>query len=348
MKVPPARAEAFLARPDDGVRAVLLYGPDAGMVRQRADRLGGTVVPDLSDAFRVAELTAAVIADDTARLSDEAAAISFGGGRRLVRIRPAEDRNARVFADFLADPPGDALIVAEAGDLGPRSPLRKAFEDSTSGAAVGCYPERGAALLRTAAAHARERGLSLDGEAAALLAELVGEDRMLLLNEVDKLALYRGTGTIDAADVRAVAAGGGGASLDDAVFAAFDGDRQQTARALARLRADAVSPVAVLRAAQRHAQRLHDAAQRVARGETPDVAVAALRPPVFFGVRGRVRGHVERWRAARLEATLAALVEAEIATKRTGAPADLLLERLMLDIASAASDTRTGSRGPSR
>lgn len=336
MKIQPARAEAFIARPDESIRAVLLFGPDAGMVRERAERLGAGVVGDLSDAFRVAELSAAALADDPARLADEAAAIAFGGGRRLVRVRPAEDRNAKTFADFLAAPAGDGLVVAEAGDLAPRSPLRKAFEAAPAGAAIGCYPERGPALLRTAAKRAAEQGLTLDEEAATLLAELVGEDRMLLMMEVDKLVLYRGTGTIGAEDVRAVAAGSGAGSLDDVAFAALDGDRRQAARLLARARADSVSPVSVLRALQRHVQRLHDAAQRVAGGESPEAAVGALRPPVFFAHRGRFRAQLERWRGPALERALAALLDAEIAVKRTGAPAELILERVVLAIAARA------------
>ena len=39
MKIQPARIEAFLAKPDAAARAVLLYGPDAGLVRERADKL---------------------------------------------------------------------------------------------------------------------------------------------------------------------------------------------------------------------------------------------------------------------------------------------------------------------
>jgi hypothetical protein len=38
MKLASARVEGFLRRPDPEIRAVLLYGPDAGLVRERAER----------------------------------------------------------------------------------------------------------------------------------------------------------------------------------------------------------------------------------------------------------------------------------------------------------------------
>src|SRR5438067_1145495 len=117
MKVSSGQVESFLRRPDPKIRAVLLYGPDAGLVRERAEALGRTVCPDLRDAFGVADLAAATVAADPARLADEAAQISLMGGRRLVRVRDAGDGLATTFGRYLADPRGDSLIVAEAGDL---------------------------------------------------------------------------------------------------------------------------------------------------------------------------------------------------------------------------------------
>ena len=57
MKVPPRQVDAFCRKPDAAVRVVLVYGADAGMVRERADLLARSAVEDLSDPFRVAELT---------------------------------------------------------------------------------------------------------------------------------------------------------------------------------------------------------------------------------------------------------------------------------------------------
>ena len=56
MKLAPSRIAAFLQRPDPEIRAVLLYGPDEGLVRERAEILARTVCPDLQDPFRVADL----------------------------------------------------------------------------------------------------------------------------------------------------------------------------------------------------------------------------------------------------------------------------------------------------
>ena len=56
MKVAAGRIDAFLRAPDNAARAILVYGPDTGLVRERADILAKTVVADISDPFLVAEL----------------------------------------------------------------------------------------------------------------------------------------------------------------------------------------------------------------------------------------------------------------------------------------------------
>ena len=117
MRLAPSRIAAFLQRPDPEIRAVLLYGPDEGLVRERAAAIARSVCADLKDPFRVADLTAAVLAADPARLADEAAQLSLTGGRRVVRVRGAGDGLAKLFAEFLGGTPGEAFVAVEAGEL---------------------------------------------------------------------------------------------------------------------------------------------------------------------------------------------------------------------------------------
>ena len=139
MKLQGARVARFIAAPDAAIRAVLLHGEDEGMVRERAQRIAKAVVSDLADPFRVAELTGEALRADPVRLDDETRALSLVGGRRVVRVRGADDGQAALFERFFAAlPPGDSLVVVEAGELGGKSALRRAFEAAKDGAAIVC------------------------------------------------------------------------------------------------------------------------------------------------------------------------------------------------------------------
>ncbi len=337
MKLQGRGIDAFLRAPDPKVRAVLVYGPDAGLVRERAERLGRLVVPDLGDPFRVSDLAARTIADEPGRLADELAAQSLIGGRRLVRIRDGDDSVATAFDRVLKAKdgvPGDALAVVEAGELGLRSRLRQLFEQVGVAAALPCYVEDEGRLGPILAERLSAAGFSIDRDALALLAANLVGDRMLAQRELEKLILYMGEArriTLDDAS----ACIGDSASLDLGVpaLAAASGDAAALDRAIGRLYAEGTNPIAILRAAQRHFQRLHLAAADVASGASPEAAMEGLRPPVFFRDKAVFAGQLRRWSLADLAAALARLTEAEAACKRTGAPDDVLCARALLTLA---------------
>lgn len=341
MKLSGHKAEAFLRSPDPAARAVLVFGPDSGLVRERAVRLAKTVVPDLSDPFRVAELGPAALKDDPARLADEAAALALTGGRRVVLVRDGGDGMASLFQSFLTTPLGDALVVVEAGELGPRSALRKLFEGADNAAALACYGDEGASLQQVIAEELKAGGLSAEPEAMAFLMDHLGGDRRLTRAELQKLVLYMGSpGRVTLDDALACVGDSASLSLDDLSLATADGDHATAQRVLDRLYREGVNPVAVLRSLSRHFQRLHLAAGLVAAGKSADQAMNALKPPVIFKAADRFRRQLGRWPAERVGQALERLIEAEGECKTTGMPAAEICSRAIMTLCRAAGRTR--------
>ncbi len=98
--------------------------------------------------------------------------------------------------------------------------------------------------------------------------------------------------------------------------------------------------MAVLRAAARHLQRLHQAGGMIAGGKPPRDAMAALRPPVFFKQTERFGAQLRWWKSADLGLALERLIEAEIKCKSTGAPSEAICSRALMTIANAANRRR--------
>ena len=86
MKIAFRDIEGFVRQPSPAVRVILVYGPDQGLMRERAKSMAASVVEDLNDPFNVAVLSSDALKEDPARLSDEANAMSMMGGKRLVRV----------------------------------------------------------------------------------------------------------------------------------------------------------------------------------------------------------------------------------------------------------------------
>ncbi len=337
MKLSWARVDSFIRRPDPAARAVLVYGPDGGLVRERADALARGVVPDLGDPFRVSELTPAQLSDDPARLPDEAAALSFTGGRRVVRVRPVTNAFAELFQRFLAAPAGDALIVVEAGDLGSRSPLPRLFEQAANAAAMACYPDDSARLRRLIEETLAGPGFSIEPEALDFLESTLGGDRLATRSDLEKLTTYMGSERrVTLADAAACVGDSSIITLDGVAFAAAAGDLARLERTLARAYLEGATPVALLRAMARHLQRLHRAAGLVARGDSADAAMISLRPRPHFRVAAAFKRQLAQWSVGRLAGAMEIVLAAEIECKTTGMPAELVCGHALMRLARAA------------
>jgi len=349
VKLPAARIAAFLARPDQAIRAVLLYGPDIGLVRERADVLARTVCPDLKDPFRVADLSSTTLAADPARLADEAAQMSLIGGRRVIRVHDATDRLAGLFRGFLDAAPGDGFIVVEAGDLPGSSALRRVFDTSPCAAAIGCYPDtprdRAAVIRDTLRAHR----ITASGEATQYLVEHLGSDRLLTRAELEKLALYAGEGShVELDDVRLSIEDSAALATDDAVLAAAEGDAARVDRVLDRVFQESEPPVSVIRAMLRHLQRLNVLAARAAAGTTVAEVVRTARPPIFYRQEDSFKRQIVLWNEAGLRAQLERIAQAELHMKLTGLPAETVCREALLAVAQAARSRAIREAPPAR
>jgi DNA polymerase-3 subunit delta len=332
VKLPPQRVGAFLREPG-ACRVVLLYGEDHGMIRDRAAALVRAVAGSLDDPFLVAELGR----EDIRRLADEAATLALTGGRRVVRLREATDAAAeQVGAILKGNAP--ALVVLEAPGLATRSRLRTLIEGAPDGAAIACYPEEGRALADTIRTVLSEAGVGIDADALAWVSDQLGADRVSTRAEAEKLALYAGPGgRVDLDAAMACVGDLAGLSLDDALFAATEGDVARADRALELAIAEGATPVGVLRAGLMHLQRLHRVRLTVDDGQSAADAVRGARPPVFFRRVTAFTRAIGLWPSAALMAAMAGLAEAERACKRTGAPDDVLARNAVLALARRAA-----------
>jgi DNA polymerase III subunit delta len=335
MIVKPSEADHTVKNPPKSMRAVLVFGPDAGLARERSETLLKTVVEDLSDPFRVSDLDEQTLVNDPARLADEAAAISMLGGRRVVRVRGATNALAKLFEDFLDDPKGDALVVVEAGDLAKGAALRRVFEAAENAAAIPCYADSARNLPDVVRDALRAEGLAIAPDALADAASRLGSDRGVTRRELEKLVLYvRGRKQVTLDDVRAAMGDEAEARVEEACDAAGSGELPRLDLALERLWVSDVSPVAVLRQAMSHFQRLMLVQAETARGESLDGAMKKLRPPVHFSRTDSFKAQARKWNEARLGEALDMLLEAEALCKTTAVPAEAACARALFNVAA--------------
>src|SRR4029079_10356009 len=185
-----SEADSFVARPDAARSVVLLYGPDAGLVRERGERIIRSSVEDLNDPFALVRLEGDDLASTPSRLPEEAHTVPLFGGKRAIWIKGGGRNFAPAVEMVLAAPPKDCRIVIEAGDLRKTSPLRTVCEKSKAAVAIGCYADGERDLARLIDEEMRSAKLSIAPDARDTLVSLIGGDRQASRSEIRKLALY--------------------------------------------------------------------------------------------------------------------------------------------------------------
>jgi DNA polymerase-3 subunit delta len=334
---------ARLAEPDRNLTAWLIYGPDRGLVRERANALTKALVDDPDDPFNVTKLTEDDLKADPASLADNMAALSMMGGDRLVRVQISNETGGAAIAEWLKDfeagnAAAEAWLVVEAGDLKPAGKLRKTFEPAKTALAAPCYAETGRNLADFVDEALAAEGLKLDHEARARFLPLIEGDRGVARSEIDKLILYKGPKDVRAegedaitlADIEASAAAGGEGALDRVVDAAMSGGVKDADGGWHRALAGGASGVGLVRAIQRRIDQIAEA-----RIGGPDAAMR-LGAPRFGPQADAFKRQTSLWADRALDQARQAAFDAERAMKRGGAPAELIAGDLLLKLALRA------------
>jgi DNA polymerase-3 subunit delta len=326
--------DAFLARPDAGRPIILLYGPDAGLVRERAEALLRSAVDDPDDPFSLVRLDGDELSAEPSRLVDEAMTVPLFGGRRAIRIR-AGSRSFASGVDTLADSAlKDCRIVIEAGELRPESPLRKSCERARTAVAIACYPDGERELAGLIDDELRVSSLRIAPDARAALTALLGGDRQASRNELRKLALYaHGEAEVTLEDVMAVVADASELKVDSIVDGAFAGRADLVESEFAKAVTAGTYPGVIIAAAQRQAAWLHKTSLAVADGTPLATVLDSGFPRLHFSRKANVETALRHLNAARLLAIIEQLAVAALEMRKQASLAVVIAQRALLAIA---------------
>ena len=309
--------DGWLARPQGAFPVVLIYGPDRGLVSERATLYARQAGFRLDDPFSVTRLDAGEIESDPGRLMDEANTVAMFADRRLIWIKGAGTHKAlgASLKDLCASPPDATTILIEGGDLKKGALVRAAVEQGSAGMALPCYVDQARAIEGVIDEVLGRDGITIAPDARQALKASLGGDRLATRSEIEKLALYAGRdGRIELAHVTEIVGDVSARSLDDATDAILAGDVAGFDRAYSGWVNTGNAPFQLVSAVMRQFQQLEMLRAAVDGGASASSAVAAARPPVFFSRRNNVERAVQKWTSSsiargleRLQATVLAM-----------------------------------------
>lgn len=328
--------EGWLARPDRAIRIVLVYGPDRGLVAERARKFALTTGIALDDPFAVVRLDAGDVESDPGRLFDEVRTFSMFSSQRLIWIRNAGAQKALSDAvrDLAKEPPQDALVLIEAGDLKKGAGIRGVVEAAPAAMALPCYSDDPRAIDGLIDEGLQQYGLRIGLSARARLKALLGGDRLASRGEIEKLALYcHGKTEVSEDDVALLIGDVSATSADDALNAALKGDVSGFQNALQRFKSSGGNRTTLLLSALRQLQVVQTLrADMQTSGRPVSAVIGSARPPLYFDRKTAVERALGRLSLAQVSTSLQRVQAAVLESRRYPDLSDAIIERCLLGI----------------
>ena len=306
------------------VRAVLIYGPDAGQVDEFCDSAIAKLGIEKDNLFA---LDSDELRDKQDALFAESCTPSMFGGRKMVMISNAGDSSARAIEELISHPGLCATVIVAAGDLRSGGGLRSLFESDDKLAALACYTDDArtlAPLIRTELSAAGIERIHPD--AMAYMTAHLGGDRGITRGFLTKLALYvDDKKTVDLEDVEKCLPDSAAADMDDFLYSLTAGHIAQTMTALDRLLYDNAEPNMLVRMLDGHFKKLMTA------------VVDGQLPRLFWKVAEKFNNAVKMWPESEITAVLVRLNELEKQLRTTGMPGEVLLRDFALKLSVRAA-----------
>ncbi|WP_269584883.1 DNA polymerase III subunit delta [Roseibium sp. Sym1] len=333
-----AEIDRYIANPPEAGGVVLVFGPDTGLVAERATRLVTKASEGDSDPFNLIKIDASDISSDPNRLIDEVLTVPLFGGRRIVWVKDASGKNLNPAVEpVLKLDDWQTLVVLEAGDIKKGAGLRKLVETHKRAVALPCYADNDRGIDQLIDEETREAGLSITREARAALHSLLGGDRMASRGELKKLCLYAlNKGRIETDDIEAIIGDASAFEMSELIDAAAGGDLAMLDHGLERL-ADAGSKASVIaNQTLKHFQHLHRMRIDIDAGKPAQSVIDGQRPPIFFSRKPRFSQQLRIWSLKDLERAMGILSEATRVSRLNDALGVPVLSEALLTVGRAA------------
>ena len=328
--------ERFLLRPDISEGVFLVYGPDAGLVRESGQRLTRHFAGSDAGSMNLVTLEGSDLDSEPGRLAVEAKTTSLFGDKRVIRVRNAGKSMVMVLTELLDDPAG-AAIVLEAGNLAPKDALRVLVEGKKLGRALPCYPDSDETLLKLINETFSKNGIRAEQDVATTLRDSLGNDREVTRRELEKLVLFStDTKLLTREDVLTLCADNAAVVIDQVIDAIGTGHAAKLEEALNRALAAAINPQQLLSMAQLHFATLRRWRAEVDLGKSPGDVLDGARPRPHFSRKAVLLQQLRLWSDDAIAAAADRLQMATADSRKRYNIQDMVARRALLAVCMMA------------
>ena len=348
MKRQGRQAESFCTQPDAAIYGALIFGKPGAPISEYAEQLARSWIKSSDCPLDLVRVPPEDAKSDPDSVAEGLFSPSLFGGASLVQTTVSRETEAKPFLNLLteleesSEPPAGRLLII-AGDLGPRSTLRKTVEGLKKATSLQLFERSDRDFEHWIKDKLSKSAIDIDVDAEALLTQTLLQDQSLARAELDKLTLYAlDLGRpVNSDDIKSLTILEDQSSGFDLIDLALDGQRAPLAQLLQDQIHDASAAIPILIGLVNNLKRLMKAHELSASGIQGKAIGEKLIPRIYDRQWPAFERRLSKWAPDRLFALLNRVEQVDVACRQAGSPQDALVRRLLLDIAHAAAASRS-------
>jgi DNA polymerase III subunit delta len=330
-----------LQKIDDRITVLLFYGPDNGLVSERAQKTAFASVKDPHDAFQLIKIDNDDVAADPQRLIDEVNTYGLFGDKRVIWVKSGSKNIANAVEIVLQNAAPQTQVIIEAGDLNKTSPLRRLCEASLQALALPCYTDSIESLGLMIEDSVKRAKLAIDPVAKQNLILHLGADRQNSRQEIEKLITYcLKQERIQLEDVEAIISDASLHAVDALIDAAFTGQLKTINDQIIVIKSDPQQTAMILVFLLRHSLSLLSARAHMEHTKTSAPQAAEQWRGLHFKRKDMIIKQIGLWPSALLLKIIQRLQETIYQSRLSHNLELTLMSRLVFDIARTAQSLR--------
>lgn len=337
------QAESFCSAPTGGVYAALVFGKPGAPVAELSEQLASAWMKQATPALDRHRTSPEDAKQDPGSVLDALFSESLFGGASLLQVTISRETEAKPFLDALTDienasdaPAGRMLIVA--GDLSPRSKLRKTFEGHDKAIALQLFERTEREFEAWVKENLREKQVQLEPDAETALLQTLLEDQSLAPGEIEKLSLYAvdSESPLTLEDVKNLVILEDQSTGFDLVDLSLDGRLKELSELLADQMKEGANAISVLIGLLNQLKRLLRAHELSANGIQGARIGERLAPRIYDRQWPAFERRMQKWPPDRILTLMSRIEAVDTQCRQAASPQEALVSKLLIEVAQVA------------
>lgn len=317
MKIQANKVDDFIRTMSNNIRGVLIYGPDVGLVNIRKNEILQKVLPDYKNSLSLINVSSSTLKDKPNIVADEYNSLSlFGGDKKVILVEDAENSISKTLEPvFKKDQNNNEnFIIITADDLDSKSTLKKFAEYNEYFASLPCYKDDVNSIMTIVNQKLKSEGFKYPQDVVKYLAESFGGDRLVILNELEKLIIYKDTDkNLTIEDVQASIQDNSEADINAFINDFASLNIEKAFKELQNLYSEGIYPVAIIRSAVYYFIRLQLYKYQIQNGLSFDELT--IKENVFWKQKPILQQHLQKLSMKNINDILYVLFQEEAKAK---------------------------------